>query len=89
MHSVSYDIIGLIPFIPAFSTITVRIGINSYFVAVDFNGAKGIIDFGRQFTGINSMDNGILKAARFIKMVEKIYQDIHQLLEFQVTPEMT
>lgn len=59
MHPVSNDIIGLILFIPAFSTITVRIGINSHFVAVDIKGAKGIIDFGRQFTGINTMDNGI------------------------------
>lgn len=30
-----------------------------------------------------------VKTTRFIKMMEKIYQDIHQLIELQVTPKMT
>jgi hypothetical protein len=89
MNPISNDVIRFVPFVPAFSTITVRIGINPYFLAFYLNGAKGVINFRRQFTGINPMHYGTLKTARFIKMVEEIDQDIYQLFEVQATPEMT
>ncbi len=44
MKPIANNIIRLISFLPALSTITIHVGIDSYLFALDLNCAKGIVD---------------------------------------------